>query len=421
MKPTLKVSDLWLRKILAVLYQRRHTTRAGIVDATGLNPASVSQALQHLMHCGVVQKQGRLPSCGGRRCDHLRLNSEAGYFVAVDLAGTRIRFGLTNFLGDIRCSWEEPVIFNRKLVMRTFVRGIQAVTGSLTAHERSRLLAMGVSYPGTINGAGRVTAVNLGWFDFPLAAKIRKVVDLPVFLSNESRTKLTAERWLGAAQNSSNCVYLMITSGVGVASIINGQVLFGRDGNAGEFGHAVIDPQARDRCNCGRRGCLEAIASSPNIVRQYLEQTGRGQGRLSGDRVTEVFEKARAGDGAALAVLDRVGRHLGLALAHLVNLLNPELILLGGDMIHGSDLLLPRIQKHLSRNTLPTLLKGVEIKFSSLGPDIGLIGAASMAFHNLLDDPELLRRICTPPAADARGAMPGANAKRIAAGWSRPG
>lgn len=169
----------------------------------------------------------------------------------------------------------------------------------------------------------------------------------------------------------------------------------GRDGAAGELGHIIIDPDAPDRCNCGRTGCLEAIASSPNIVRQYLEKTGRRPGRLFGEQVIEVFERARQEEAAAVAVVDRAARYLGLGLANLANLLNPELIVLGGDVIHAEVLFLPRIRKELARNVLPLIQRSLEVKMSSLGMDIGLVGAASLAFHHALRDSALLKKICS--------------------------
>lgn len=180
-----------------MLYERRHCTRAETVRATRLNVASVSHAIRYLLDRGVVQRSSQLRSAAGRKPDELRLNPETGYFVVVDLEGTRARFGLTNFLGDVRCRWEAPLVFGRRFDMRTFSKGVELVLANLNARERSRVLAMGVSYSGIMDHEGRVTAVNLGWKEFPLREKIRSLVDLPVFYGAECLAKLMAERWLG--------------------------------------------------------------------------------------------------------------------------------------------------------------------------------------------------------------------------------
>lgn len=398
-----KISDRWLRKILRVLFERRHSTRGEIARATGLNAATVSQTLRCLLRCRVVEKAGRVRSVAGRRREELRLNSEAGYFVAVDLEGTRVRFGLTNFLGDVRYRWEEPVLFGSKFEMSTFARGVDKVLSNLAPDERRRVIAMGVSYSGVMDHEGRVTAVNLGWKDFPLAEEIACVVDFPFFLGSECFVKLMAEHWLGAARDSGNCFFITVANGVGFAGLCNGHPMLGRDGNAGELGHVTVDPDAPDRCKCGKNGCLEAIASSPNMVRQYRERAGRPQPKvLLGEQVMEVFHQARLDDPAAVAVVERAAHYLGLALANVVNLLNPDLIVVGGDLIHAQDLFLPRIQAELARHVLPEIYASLEVRFSALGFDSGLVGAACLAFHHSLRDAALLRKICSGTEEPAR-------------------
>ncbi len=344
----------------------------------------------------------------------LKLNSEAGYFVVVDLEGTRVRVGLTNFLGDIRSRWEETVDYRRRLEIRDVLHGIDSVLSGLTPDERLRTLAAGVSYTGLADASGGITAVNLGWKSFPLAKRLEQAVDLPIFYGNDGDCKILAERWLGVAQGRDNCVYLMAGVGLGIGLCFNGHLLTGDRRLAGEFGHMTIDPAAPDRCNCGKTGCLEAIASSPNIVRQYLERSGQSLEHLRSYPVTEVFARARAEDSSALAVIDRAGWALGLGLSHVVSLLNPGLIVLGGDFIAGQDLLIPRIRRELDRHCLPKLLEGLDLKASSLGHDSGLKGAASLAFSRALLDDELLRRMTGPIQLQARpsGGEPAALRKR---------
>jgi predicted NBD/HSP70 family sugar kinase len=161
---------------------------------------------------------------------------------------------------------------------------------------------------------------------------------------------------------------------------------------SGELGHCKVDPAADDLCNCGQRGCLEAIASSPNIVRQYREKAGLGLQDHS-MRVTDVFEKARQGDTFAREVVGRAGRALGRGFSWAINLLNPEIIILGGDAISGEDVLMPYIQEEMRRSTMPELLEGVKITASGLGLDIRLRGAASLAFRKCLADAGLLEKM----------------------------
>jgi glucokinase len=343
-------------------------------------------------------------SAGGRKRQVLKLNSDAGYLVAVDLEGTRMRFGLTNLVGDIRYRWEQDVVSGQRLAVEDITAGIQVVLGNLSSLERSRVLAAGVSYTGMVDKAGLVTAVNIGWDRFPLAARLRESIDLPLLFGGNS--KILAERWLGVAKNSNNCVFVTCGIGVGAAFCVNGHVLTGEQGLAGEFGHITVDPSAPDRCNCGKTGCLEAIASSPNIVRQYLEKTGRSGAEPQGFRAAQVYACARAKDPVAVEVVERAARYMGLGLSHVVNILNPALIVLGGDLIAGQDLLIGLIRRQLELHCLPELVKHVEIRASSLGHDSGLKGASSWAFSQALRDDRLRERLtgAAPPRYRSRQA-----------------
>jgi len=153
-----KIADQWLRDILLVLYQRRHVTRAEIIQDTGLNPASVSHALRFLLDHGTVLKVGDLESEGGRKPEVLNLNPEAAYFVAIDLEGQRIRFALMNLAGDLRYRWEEDLEWGEPLDVNKLFIGIAKLLRNLDARQHGRVLAAGVSYPGLLDTQGRLTA-----------------------------------------------------------------------------------------------------------------------------------------------------------------------------------------------------------------------------------------------------------------------
>ncbi len=391
-----KIAEQWLHKILETMYERRTVTRAQILQSTRLNPASVSHTLQHLLKRGTILKVGELQSKAGRRRDVLTLNSEAGFFVAVDLEGTRIRFALTNFVGDIRYRWEEDIQFGKVLELDPIVEGIQMVLRNLTEAQLSQLLAIGVSCPGIIDKTGRVTAFNLGWQKVQLVEELQKTFKFPIYLEHATRSAILAEHWVGLAQNTRNFLYVMVGNGVGVGIFSNGKFVGGRDQMAGEIGHIRMDPDGNDLCRCGKTGCLEAIVSSPNLVRQYLEKSGLNRSDSSGFKVTEVFDRARQSDPVAEAVLERAANYLGLAISYLVNFLNPELIILGGDLVNGEDILLPKIQAQIQENALSDFVDNLRTAVSRLGLDIGLKGAASLAFRNSLSNPEVLKKMCRP-------------------------
>jgi predicted NBD/HSP70 family sugar kinase len=408
------IADQWLRDILRTLYQQRSATRSNIIEATGLNAGSVSRALRVLMRSGTILKVGELESAGGRRREVLTLNQDAAHFIGIDLESHRIRLVLTSFCGDVRYRWEEQSEPSPSLDIQKLFDGIERVAGTLNPQQLERLLAVGISFPGLMDQEGRLTAVNLGWRQFPFMAEFEKIRNargfegLPVFMEQDRHSTVRAEQWLGRARLFQNGAYVSCDRGIGVGIFLNGQAVKGWHDMAGELGHMTVEPDAADRCNCGKRGCLEAIATSDNIVRQYLEKTGKEGGRAASVQFSEVLERARKNEEAAVAVMRRACRAWGLALSHVVNLLNPEVIILGGDLVAGDDLFLPLIKEELFRHCLPELTEGLEITMSSLGLDIRLKAAASLAFQNCLADPELLRKMCSPVL------MPGKPATYIA-------
>jgi len=415
-----RTAGQWLYDIVAFLYQRRTATRADIIQSTGLNLGSVSTALQHLLNRGVIRRVGALESTVGRKAELLQLNPDAAYFIAVDLGATRIRFALTDFVGDLRCRWEQDVLQGKELPVSKVIEGIRKVRREVPRSGDGAIASVAISYPGSMDSDGAIHAVNLGWSGLPLEKTLRRALHLPVFLERDDFTSVLAERWLGRGQESRYWLHLETGNGVGLGIFNGGDPVRGFRHMAGEIGHVIAEPDASDLCNCGRRGCVEAIASSPNIVRQYLEAS-EITGYSEGFSVTEVFERARLGDAKARAVIERVGRVLGRTLAFAANLLNPELIVLSGDIADASELLVPLIEDEVQKYGWQKIVEGLRISVSSLGSDIRLKGAATLAFlefirdHDRLADLSYSRRASSgtairQPATKRRSARPSANA-----------
>jgi len=405
------VADQWLREVLLTLYRRSTATRAEIMAETGLHASSVSQAMRPLLRHGTILKVGDLESNGaGRPREVFSLNPDAVYFVSVDLEAQRIRFALLNFVGDIRYRWEEATGWEERLEVNKVFHGISMVLRNLDSRQLSRLLAVGISYPGMLDDQGRLTAFNLGLHDFPLLSELREKASahrmdhLPIFIEPDRHSAVVAERWLGRARGYQNGLLLFVERGIGIGLFLDGKPVEGWRNMAGEIGHWKIEPGAEDPCGCGKRGCLEAIASSPSMIRQYLESTGQPSSNLSAFRITDVFEKARQGDPAASHVVERAAKAIGLALSYAINLLNPQIVILGGDLTSADDLFLPRIEREINQNGVPQLTRGIEIAMSALGLDMRLKGAGALAFRKSLADPALLRKMCSPVSL-ARGSV----------------
>jgi glucokinase len=256
-----------------------------------------------------------------------------------------------------------------------------------------------------------ISALNLGWHRFPLAQELRKQIDLPIIVERSARNYVLAERSFGAAKNSNNFIYVIYQAGVGLGIFVDGKPYHGSGGLEGELGHITIDPSADEICICGKRGCLEAITSAPSVVRQYVAKKGLIETPGSETTILDVFNAARQGDEIALRVLNRVVTFLGLALSFTVNVFNPEMIILGGDIPLGQDLLVSRLKEEILRNVPEPYQRSLKVQVSPLGLDIGVKGAASLAFHRTISDSASLQKLCVPPAAQMYVAMPQSDAR----------
>lgn len=384
-----RVSPRWIKEILATLYRLHKATRAEIAGRSSLNNASVSRGLQQLTDAGVIRKLGEIDSGGGRPREVLALEPDAAAFVAIDLEGATVQFARTSLTGEIIRRSEAAVPLGGVLPLESLFGGIAGVTRGLPQKGPGAPLAIGISFPGLLDQNGLLTALNLGWHDVPLKRLLQERCKTPVFLERDEQTCIRAERQYGCARDSRNWIYLLASNGIGVGLVVDGHHVSGHTQMAGELGHIVVDPSSTALCGCGKRGCLETVASTAAILRQYADGSRKRPASLA-----EVFDCARAGDPIALAVTERAARAIGLALSHAVNLLNPELLVIGGDIAAGQDLLVPVLQEELNRHALPQLAGSVKIVTSELGPDIRLRGAASLAFHACLGDPKLLAKVC---------------------------
>lgn len=396
-----KVSILWLRDVLRVLCRKRTATRKEIITETGLNTASLSHTIKYLSRHGTVLKVGSLESEAGRRREVYNLNAEAAFFLALDFE-QRLRFALLNLAGDVRGHWELPLEWGEAPDMGRILQGFERLLRTLEPHQVRRVVALGISYSGMLDGQGRLTAVNLGLRNFPFVSELNEKMkslvspDLAIFLEPDRHCAMWAERWLGQAREHRNSILLFSESGIGCGLCVDGKPVEGWRNLAGEIGHITVSADPNLHCKCGKQGCLETVASSPAIVRHYLALTGQRNRKERAVTALEVYEKARGGDSSARTVVDRAVEGMALALSHVIHLINPGIIILGGDFAGPEDYLIPQLRAKLENLVLPELMDGIQIVASHLGPDMRLRGAGALALRKSLEAPELLTKICSP-------------------------
>jgi len=254
---------------------------------------------------------------------------------------------------------------------------LDALAGAARAWNCA-VVAASIMVPGAVDAekAVVVAAPNLpSLINFPLKAELQQRLGWPVVLENDANASAVGEMWLGAARGCNDVVSVTLGTGVGGGVIHNGKLWRGSHGSAGEIGHTTVDPFSGLKCKCGNTGCLELFASATAIVRMAREQ---GMDAVSAEKV---YEAGRSGDETALSVFTRCGMYLGIGLANLINLIDPQVIVITGGAVNGWDLFASEMYRQVEERAVRATAQQVRIARSECGDNAGLLGAARLAFE----------------------------------------
>lgn len=236
-----------------------------------------------------------------------------------------------------------------------------------------------------------MSSPNIDWSDVPLRDIVARSTGLPTFLDNDATAAASGERLAGIAKGIEDFVLVTLGTGIGGGICIGGRVLRGSRGTAAEVGHMVLDPEGPE-CGCGRRGCLEALASGTALEREAVRLAGADPSSVLHDASTSdpgsvtgemVSAAARGGDAAAAAAFENISWHLGLGIANLVHLLDPRMVVLGGGVSRSGDLFIDRVRDTVAARGVPELVRDVRVELSTLGSEAGVIGAAAVAWEGI--------------------------------------
>lgn len=307
--------------------------------------------------------------------------------IAVDLGGTNLRTSMLSTEGEIFHRRKEATAAadGRSKVLARLIAGIaeQRETALQRGHE---VTAVGVGAPGVIHAETGVVVASPNfpdWNNLPLKANLERELKLPVFIENDANAAALGEHWRGAGRGVRSMIFLTLGTGVGGGIVLDDAIWHGADGMAGEVGHMTIIPEGR-RCGCGNRGCLEMYASSRGIVTTYREAL-RGEGREDREGLTsaEVYEAARGGEERALRVMREMGGFLGIGIANLINIFNPEMIVIGGGVKDAWPLFIEAAHAEVRQRAFQYPAERTKIVPSTLGDDAGMFGAAAVALQGL--------------------------------------
>ena len=357
--------------VLRTIYEGGSPSRADVARLTGLTRTSVSDLVSDLLMTGLVAEAGRGPSSGGKAPILLRVVPDARLLIGLDLAEAAFSGAVVNLRGGIVRAVSLPLEGRDG---QAAVDLVFQLIDELASGVTQPLLGIGIGAPGVVDSERGVVrwAVNLGWADVELGRLVRERYRLPVAIANDSQAAALAEHTLGSGEIFEDLVVIRVGRGIGAGVILSGQLYQGDGFGAGEIGHTtMID--GGDLCRCGRRGCLETVAS----MRALVEQAG-----AAGD--AELVAAFHAGDEPARSAVLAGARALGLAIGGLIGALSVRrFALIGSALAFGPDWL-QEIRKTAQRSALPLLSDHVVVDFGEVHDDVVVLGASALLMSNEL-------------------------------------
>ena len=372
------------------------TTRTSLARDLGVSPAYITKSIALLIEREIVTETGSAAHSGGRRARTLGFHPGVGFLLGVDFGATHL---------DIALAGPDLQVLARRSVVLDIADGPDACLATLSGlvdevlREQKLpidwIRGIGVGVPGPVDFvSGRLTSPPImpGWDDFPLSEHLMaQYPNAFVVVDNDVNLMALGERFHGQGQTSADFVYIKIGSGIGAGIVVDGELYRGSSGSAGDIGHIVVD-HGGPLCHCGNHGCVEALAGGLAIARQARELAENGKSPLLEERLNaagglltavDVGAAAAQGDLAALALVDRSGRYVGEMLTTLVYFFNPDLILIGGGVSRIGNRFLNAIRQTVLAQASPLATRALQIEYSDLGREAGVLGALTLAQQSI--------------------------------------
>ncbi|MBN2531156.1 MAG: ROK family transcriptional regulator [Deltaproteobacteria bacterium] len=372
-------------RIIDLFRSGNSLSRADLARRCDLSKPTVSAIVDDLISEGVLQEAGKRSSEGGRRARLLELNPESATFVGIHFGESVTQVAVTDAFGRILTKRFSDTVSGEPDTTINTAKSLVIKALDEISSDIERVTAVGVSVPGLVERQSGTCmfAPNLGWRDYPVAKRLSELLGVEVYVANTTQTAALAEYQMGVAREVQDFVWLYVGKGVGACAVIGGRIQFGTRGFAGEIGHCQVDHNGL-QCGCGRRGCLETTCSNLAIVREACKavEAGHATSLASLEHVLSAHDvsfAAERGDEVARKIMYDAGRALGVGVSLLVNIHDPQMIVIGGPVAGGDEHFLAGARESAAQMSIESA--GAKIVFSELGRDIYLLGAVSMAME----------------------------------------
>ncbi|MCF1753093.1 ROK family protein [Mariniradius sediminis] len=383
-------------KLIKNLFTKGSNTAGEICNEVGISLPTVNSLLSDLMASGEVIKNGRAESQGGRKPDLYQLATDAFYILSVDINKFRVRVAIYD---SANTAVTEPAIL--KITLNNEKETFDRICDFVLEHkdksglENDKVIAVGISMPGLIDSINGVNHTYLKFGKKSLVENFESRLGRKVFLENDARAMTLAEFKFGHNDNYKNVLGIFIGWGIGLGILIDGKIYQGASGFAGEFSHSPIFDSSDITCSCGKKGCLESVASGTAIVRMARQAIATDSdsilARMTRDNNDEiepylVVDAALAGDQRAITILSEVGLDLGRGISILIQLLNPELIIIGGSVAEAKQYLITPIQQALNIYSMAKARENTQLTLYKLGKEVGLLGGVAVVNEKIFED-----------------------------------
>lgn len=378
--------------ILNVIRDKGPISRADISKMIGLNPATVSSNVSDLLDRRIIKEVGSGESSGGRKPILLELNSSEIYVIGVDMGIKKVTTGLIDIDGNIinRSILYYPENADKDSVIKVIKDSIYRVVIGYD-DDFDKVIGIGMGIHGVVDTEKGLSiyAPAFNWHDIDIVDSFVNEFNTPVIIENDVRVMALGEKWFGKAKESKDFVLLNIGTGVGAGIYLNGSLYRGNNFGAGEIGHVRISNQ-RIKCKCGQYGCFDAVASGPGIVTRFIDKldadaTSSILNKMDINDITseKIYEEALAGDELSIQILKETGKYVGVGISMIINILNPEMILIAGGVSRAEKFLFDEIKETVSEKSINNNLKLLYIGETDLKENAGIVGAATLIIKDI--------------------------------------
>src|SRR5690625_1054035 len=373
--------------ILETIKQKSPISRANVAKITGLNKWTVSSLVSELITKQIIYESGPGESRGGRRPVMLLFSKKAGFSIGIDLGVNYILGILTDLEGNI----VHEKMINIKVKDLTYEEKQNNLYNMIDSFQNIAptspygIIGIGIGIPGIVNTAGKILlAPNLGWRNINLKTIMSKKYNIPIIIENEANAGAYAEQKYGAGKNLSNIIYVSVGVGIGVGMILGGELYKGKSGFSGEFGHMTIETNGK-KCSCGSQGCWELYASEQTLI-----DGAKNQGIHLASGIVLSLESllllAEEGNRQTIQLFNQIGDYLGVGLNNIINIFNPEQVIIGNQMAQAKKWIHPALTNRLGSQALWFQQKDLKINYSSLSAHSTALGMTVFSLNNFFNN-----------------------------------